>query len=114
METLNNAQSKLVFTFSLLSAAVAISFAFHAQGSAIKPTLNPTLNPTPVLAIMTAPNVVIVGKKMTNEEKLVYDLAPQEIARVEIIGKRLTAEEKLALTDEDDRATAHATYNRKA
>ena len=110
METLNNAQSKLVFTFSLLSAAVAISFAFHAQGSAIKPTLNPT----PVLAIMTAPNVVIVGKKMTNEEKLVYDLAPQEIARVEIIGKRLTAEEKLALTDEDDRATAHATYNRKA
>jgi len=32
--------------------------------------------------------VVIAGKRMTEQEKLNYDLAPTQIARVEIIGVR--------------------------
>jgi len=37
------------------------------------------------------PQVVVTGRRMTEAEKLNFDLAPEEIARVEIIGTRLTS-----------------------
>ncbi len=106
MKTLNNVQSKLILALSMLSATAAISLAFHAHGSVIQPATE--------TVSMTAPSVVIIGKKMTDEEKRVYDLAPQEIARVEIVGKRLSVQEKMALAAEDGKPASLTVAHKKA
>ncbi|MFZ6645540.1 hypothetical protein ACO0LO_07480 [Undibacterium sp. TJN25] len=50
------------------------------------------------------PTVTIVGKRMTAEEKLAYDMQqPDYVHTVVLTAKRLTAEEKQAMADEDQR-----------
>jgi len=110
MNTLNpiqtQFQSKLILGVALITAATAISLAFQHPGSAKNTTFASIESPIQ--------QVVIEGKRMTSEEKLAYDLAPQEIARVEIIGKRLSAEDKLAMNAEDQLVAKHTAMSRKA
>ncbi|GEM_PF-2996911 len=105
-QTLAGIQSKLILGVALLAAATAISFAFqhpgHAKNTAIASIESPIQQ------------VVIEGKRMTAEEKLAYDLAPEGIARVEIIGKRLSAEDKLAMNTEDQLPAKHSSTSRRA
>ena len=109
MKTLNLAQtsvqSKLILGIALLAATFAVGASFqqsvHANTSQI------------VAEPLAVQQIVIEGKRMTAEEKLNYDLVPQEIARVEIVGKRLNADEKLAMIAEDDLSARHVTAHRK-
>ncbi len=85
--------AKLITTAALIMAAAAVQVAFH-QGN-IKAS-NTFLSPE-----MAVARVEIIGKRMSPQEKLAYDLAPQEIARVEIIGKRPGSDNMVAQTEKN-------------
>jgi len=99
-------QSKIILGVALITSAVAISLAFQHPGQA--------KNAESADAQSSVQQVVIEGKRMSAEEKLAFDLAPQEIARVEIIGKRLTADEKIAMLTEDEMNAKRTAAHRKA
>ncbi len=103
--TFQTVQSKLIFGFAILSAAAAISLSFHQSGNA--------KNTQVAANYLPVQEVVIEAKRMTPEEKMVYDVAPQEVARVEIIGKRLSVSEKLAMLAEDEMNAKHVAEHRK-
>lgn len=94
MKTLNRTQSAIILalTFAVASAAVSAAF-LQAQPA--------TVNPMTAQQQGAIAQVVIVGQRMTSEEKLAFDIAPLEVARVEIIGKRFSAQEKLIMTNAD-------------
>lgn len=98
MKSLNltqiQAQSKLILATAVITASAAISLAFYQPGNATSSMIE--------LGQNYVQQVIVEGARMTDAEKLNYDLAPQEIARVEIIGKRLTAEEKRTMIAEDE------------
>ncbi|TDK66998.1 hypothetical protein [Sapientia aquatica] len=108
MNTLNlntSVQSKLLLAVAVLSASAAISLAFHNGATAKNTALS--------LHEAAVPQVVIVGQRMSPEQKLAYDLAPQEVAQVEIIGTRLSTEEKLAMDVADATSVKLAATRRK-
>ena len=96
MKSLNNIRSKWIISIAVLFAAAAVNLAFQAQVGA-------NISAAPVAKI-TAPEIVIIGEKMTAKEKRAYDLQPQEVARVEIVGKRLSTVEKMVMAVKDEMA----------
>lgn len=94
MKTLKRTQSAMILALTFAVASTAVSAAFlHAQPA--------TVNSMTAQQQAAIAQVVIVGQRMTPEEKLAYDIAPLEVARVEIIGKRFSAQEKLLMTNAD-------------
>lgn len=86
------------FIASIATFAALISFATAATFSKVEPTIS---------AQNDVVSVSIVGKRMTPEQKLSFDLEQLEgtnsMHQVVISAKRLTAEEKLQM-DQQDRA----------
>jgi hypothetical protein len=101
MKTANlyEVQSKLTVGFAAALAACAVMIAFQSASNARISTLD--------TAYVPVQQVVVEGKRMTDDEKLAYDEATLGIARVEIIGKRLTRDEKLAMQNEDQLTAKH-------
>ena len=100
--TRNPSSLVLALTFAVASTAVCAAF-LQAEPASLN-----NLSAQQQAAIQ---QVVIVGKRMTSEEKSAFDIAPTEVARVEIVGKRFSAQEKLIMANEDV-ATAKLTASR--
>jgi putative NADH-flavin reductase len=73
-------QSKIIFAITVMAmtGAAGLALTHHAvkrnkAATAITPAV---------------PQVVVTEKRMSVNEKLVYDVDKQEVARVEIVGKR--------------------------
>lgn len=89
MKTLNLAGTQshttiiLGITILVVVAVIDLTIHHHAMNKNEVTAQDTTAAPIP--------QVVVTGRRMTEAEKLNFDLAPEEIARVEIIGTRLTS-----------------------
>jgi len=73
-------QSKMIFAITIIAMIGAVGLALSHHG--VKKNRTTTAITPAVL------QVVVVEKRMSTNEKLVYDVDSRQIARVEIIGKR--------------------------
>jgi len=106
LHTQTSIASQIIVGVAVLGAIACISLALHQSGNANNHPLE--------LGADQVPQVVIVGHRMTADQKLAYDLAPTEVARVEIIGRRFSAEEKLALTEAGQMSGRQTVQHRKS
>jgi len=102
--------SQVIAGLALLAAVAVISLAWHESLHQSATATNRSM----AAGVNQVQQVVIVGHRMTADQKLAYDLAPLEVARVEIIGKRFSAEQKLAMIEADQMNLKQTAPHRKS